>query len=138
MFDCTQHPLPERPIPFVQDHAEILTEWNKKRLANDYQKLLEELDTHLQVTTLLESPPYFFCKSPKGGMSNFASMAGLIGFDLKNHWFLRNLDHDYIFSFQNITFEKTKLTSPEKPLKNKSFQILSESRIRLDLGYCSC
>ncbi|HEX9757227.1 MAG TPA: TPM domain-containing protein [Nitrospiria bacterium] len=62
-----------------------------------------------------ESPPYFFRDSPEGWMLDFDSMAGLIGFDFKNQWFFRNLEHEYMFAFQDITFEKTNLTSPEKP-----------------------
>ncbi|MBN2297970.1 MAG: TPM domain-containing protein [Deltaproteobacteria bacterium] len=50
--------------------------------------------------------PYFFRRDTSGWMLDFASMNKIIGFNHKNQWFFRNTGHEFMFAFENITFDK--------------------------------
>jgi len=57
--------------------------------------------------------PYFFQKGSTGWMLDFASMSKLIGFNHKNQWFFRNLDHAYAFAFDHLRFDKHGFPHPK-------------------------
>ncbi len=58
--------------------------------------------------------PYFFQKGPDGWMLDFASMTKLIGFNHKNQWFFRRLDHAYSFAFNDLRFDQHGFPHPQK------------------------
>jgi uncharacterized protein len=53
-----------------------------------------------------QASPFFLEKGGQGWMIDFASMNELIGFNHKNQWHLRRKDHEYMFGFKGIYFDK--------------------------------
>jgi hypothetical protein len=58
--------------------------------------------------------PYFLQRGPAGWMLDFAAMSELIGFNHKNQWFFRKLDHAYAFAFEDLRFDKNGFPHPRK------------------------
>jgi len=58
--------------------------------------------------------PYFFQLGSTGWMLDFASMSKLIGFNHKNQWFFRKLDHAYAFAFSDLRFDKHGFPHPKE------------------------
>ncbi|MDD4457726.1 MAG: TPM domain-containing protein [Syntrophotalea acetylenica] len=50
--------------------------------------------------------PYFLVWGDGGWMLDFASMHKLIGFNHRNQWHLRSLDHNYMFGFVDWRFDR--------------------------------
>jgi uncharacterized membrane protein YgcG len=53
-----------------------------------------------------QASPFFLEKGGPGWMLDFASMTKLIGFNHKNQWHLRQTNHNYMFGFKEIYFDK--------------------------------
>ncbi|HOO47237.1 MAG TPA: TPM domain-containing protein [Deltaproteobacteria bacterium] len=50
--------------------------------------------------------PYFLRRDSSGWMLDFALMNRFIGFNHKNQWFFRNTQHEFMFAFENLTFDQ--------------------------------
>ena len=50
--------------------------------------------------------PYFFRKDSNGWMVDFATMNKTIRFNHKNQWLLSNMNHDFMFGFDGLIFDK--------------------------------
>ncbi len=53
-----------------------------------------------------QANPYFLRHGEEGWMLDFASMNTLIGFNHKNQWFFRNTEHEFMFAFEDVRFDK--------------------------------
>lgn len=51
------------------------------------------------------SAPYFLVRGEEGWMLDFASMSKLVGFNHRNQWHLRSLDHPFMFAFADWQFD---------------------------------
>jgi len=50
--------------------------------------------------------PFFLKKGRQGWMMDFASMNRLVGFNHKNQWHLKQRNHNYMFGFKEVYFDK--------------------------------
>jgi hypothetical protein len=50
--------------------------------------------------------PYFLVRGEQGWMLDFASMSILVGFNHRNQWHMRNLDHPFMFAFEDWRFDQ--------------------------------
>lgn len=53
-----------------------------------------------------QNSPYFLQKSRDGWQLDFATMNRVIGFNHKNQWFFRNLNHSFEFAFDDWSFDE--------------------------------
>lgn len=53
-----------------------------------------------------ELAPYFLVRFPEGWMLDFATMTKSIGFNHKNQYHFRTLQHPYAFAFRHLRFDK--------------------------------
>jgi hypothetical protein len=60
------------------------------------------------------SSPYLLRNGDAGWMLDFAAMSRLIGFNHRNQWFFRSLDHEFMFAFNDLRFDENGF-SHEKP-----------------------
>jgi len=51
-------------------------------------------------------PPYFFRHDSNGWMLDFASMSRYIRFNHKNQWFFPTRDHQFMFAFRDVPFDR--------------------------------
>lgn len=49
--------------------------------------------------------PYLLRLGEVGWMLDFAAMSRLIGFNHRNQWFFRSLDHEFMFAFNDVQFD---------------------------------
>jgi len=52
------------------------------------------------------SAPYFLVRGEEGWMLDFASMSRLLGFNHRNQWHMRSLDHPFMFAFRDWRFDQ--------------------------------
>ena len=52
------------------------------------------------------SAPYFLVQGEDGWMLDFANMSRLVGFNHRNQWHLRSLDHPFMFAFEDWQFDQ--------------------------------
>ncbi len=52
-----------------------------------------------------QASPYLFRLSEQGWQLDMATMSRVIGFNHKNQWFFRTLDHPYAFAFDDLRFD---------------------------------
>lgn len=50
--------------------------------------------------------PFFFRRGADGWMIDFAGMHHAIGFNHKNQWFFRSRDHEFMFAFNDLSFDR--------------------------------
>lgn len=50
--------------------------------------------------------PYFLVRGKDGWMLDFASMSILVGFNHRNQWHMRSLDHPFMFAFADWRFDQ--------------------------------
>ncbi|MCF8067091.1 MAG: TPM domain-containing protein [Desulfobacterales bacterium] len=50
--------------------------------------------------------PYFFRKGENGWMLDFASLSRMVGFNHLNQWHFRSQEHEFMFAFSDLTFDK--------------------------------
>ncbi|ABA89311.1 protein of unknown function DUF477 [Syntrophotalea carbinolica DSM 2380] len=50
--------------------------------------------------------PYFLIRGEEGWMLDFASMSILVGFNHRNQWHMRSLDHPFMFAFEDWRFDQ--------------------------------
>lgn len=50
--------------------------------------------------------PYFLVRDGNGWMLDFAAMNRLVGFNHRNQWHLRSLDHPFMFGFEDWRFDR--------------------------------
>ena len=50
--------------------------------------------------------PYLLRRGEAGWMLDFAAMSRLIGFNHRNQWFFRTLDHEFMFAFGDLQFDR--------------------------------
>ncbi|MBN1956624.1 MAG: TPM domain-containing protein [Desulfuromonadales bacterium] len=50
--------------------------------------------------------PYFFKQAVSGWQLDFATMSQVIGFNHRNQWHFRSLDHPYTFAFKDWSFDQ--------------------------------
>ncbi|MGB5421415.1 MAG: TPM domain-containing protein [Desulfobacterales bacterium] len=53
-----------------------------------------------------QASPFFFRKGPDGWMLDFAAMNHSVGFNHKNQWFFRTSEHDFMFAFNDMVFDR--------------------------------
>lgn len=53
-----------------------------------------------------ENAPYFLEKTADGWQLDFSTMSRIVGFNRRNQWFLRTLDHPFMFAFSDWRFDK--------------------------------
>ena len=52
-----------------------------------------------------QAAPYFLCHRQHGWQLDLAARNRLVGFDHRNRWFFRDLDHGYMFAFADWQFD---------------------------------
>ena len=52
------------------------------------------------------SAPYFLVQGEEGWMLDFSTMSRLVGFNHRNQWYLRSLDHPFMFAFEDWQFDQ--------------------------------
>ncbi len=50
--------------------------------------------------------PYLFRRGPSGWQLDFAVMSRLVGFNHKNQWFFRSIEHEFMFGFTDLDFDR--------------------------------
>lgn len=50
--------------------------------------------------------PYLLRRGEAGWMLDFAAMSRLTGFNHRNQWFFRNTDHEFMFAFSDLRFDR--------------------------------
>ncbi|MEZ4484813.1 MAG: hypothetical protein R2864_09495 [Syntrophotaleaceae bacterium] len=50
--------------------------------------------------------PYLLRRGEGGWMLDFAAMSRLIGFNHRNQWFFRNTEHEFMFAFSDLRFDR--------------------------------
>jgi uncharacterized protein len=53
-----------------------------------------------------QASPFFLRRGSEGWMLDFATMSRTIGFNHKNQWFFRSMDHPFMFAFEDLTFDR--------------------------------
>lgn len=53
-----------------------------------------------------QASPFFFRQGPDGWMLDFAAMSRSLGFNHKNQWFFRTPEHDFMFAFNDMVFDR--------------------------------
>ena len=53
-----------------------------------------------------QASPYYLLQSGQGWLLDFAEMSRAIGFNHRNQWHFRNLQHQYMFAFADWRFDK--------------------------------
>jgi len=53
-----------------------------------------------------QASPYFLRRGNQGWMLDFVSMYRFVGFNHKNQWFFRDLEHPYLFAFEDWKFDQ--------------------------------
>jgi len=53
-----------------------------------------------------QASPFFFRQGPDGWMLDFAAMHRSLGFNHKNQWFFRTSEHDFMFAFNDMVFDR--------------------------------
>ena len=71
----------------------------EERIAGDLAVLRFPVDNR-------QSAPYLFRQSAEGWQLDMAAMSRLIGFNHKNQWFFRAVDHEFIFAFDDLRFDE--------------------------------
>ena len=71
---------------------------SEERIAGDLAVLRFPVDNR-------QAAPYLFRQSADGWQLDMAAMSRLIGFNHKNQWFFRAVDHEFIFAFDDVKFD---------------------------------
>jgi len=77
----------ERNLPDVEE-----------RIAGDLAVLRFPVDRR-------QTAPYLLRRSDQGWQLDMAAMSRLIGFNHKNQWFFRSRDHEFMFAFDDLSFD---------------------------------
>ncbi|MDY0270599.1 TPM domain-containing protein [Trichloromonas sp.] len=70
----------------------------EERIAGDLAVLRFPVDNR-------QAAPYLLRQSAEGWQLDMAAMSRLIGFNHKNQWFFRAVDHEFIFAFDDVKFD---------------------------------
>ncbi|MDY0095581.1 MAG: TPM domain-containing protein [Candidatus Vecturithrix sp.] len=60
-----------------------------------------------------QAAPYLLSRSDQGWMLDFAAMNKFIGFNHLNQWFFRSTDHEFIFAFEDVSFDQHGFPHPK-------------------------
>lgn len=53
-----------------------------------------------------QAAPYLLRRSEQGWMLDFAAMNKFVGFNHLNQWFFRSTDHEFMFAFEDVSFDQ--------------------------------
>lgn len=70
----------------------------EERIAGDLAVLRFPVDNR-------QAAPYLFRQAAEGWQLDMAAMSRLIGFNHKNQWFFRAVDHEFSFAFDDVRFD---------------------------------
>ncbi len=108
---------PDLPI-YTPETREFFRQWlvTDAQQASELKSVIETLDVGEELVddnyAVVRCPPgmrgnapYLLQHSPYGWQLDFATMSRVIGFNHRNQWFFRDLEHSYMFAFEDWGFD---------------------------------